>query len=126
MKNRSVKLRDFSETMISGLTGRNQIENRRTPQGLDSSHGILSISQEQEKLPHNAVYGKCNSTISKSIESNTGLNTIPKIVTNQKTPELNVDRQTNIAKHNSVETQTNFPETPCCYSSVNKGHCQKF
>ena len=51
---------DFIETMISELTDRNLIENRRTLQDLDSFRRILSISPEQEEDLRSPVYGKCN------------------------------------------------------------------
>ena len=40
---------DFIEMMISELTNRNQIENRRTPQGLDSFRGPCLSHQNKRK-----------------------------------------------------------------------------
>ena len=51
---------DFIEMMISELTNRNQIEHRRTPQGLDSFRWTLSISPQQEEVLRSPVQGKCN------------------------------------------------------------------
>ena len=51
---------DFIDTMISELTNENLIENRRTPQGLDSFRRVLSISPEQEEIHSGLVYGRCN------------------------------------------------------------------
>ena len=51
---------DFIEMMISELTNRNQIENRRTPQGLDSFQRTLSISPEEEEVLRSPVHRKCN------------------------------------------------------------------
>ena len=51
---------DFIELMISELTNRNQIENRRTPQGLDSFRRTLSISPKKGELFRSPVHEKCN------------------------------------------------------------------
>ena len=45
---------DLIDTMISELTNQNLIENRKTPQGLDSFRRVLSISPEQEEV-HNKM-----------------------------------------------------------------------
>ena len=51
---------DFTEMMISELANRNQIENRRTPQGLESFQRTSSISPEQEEVLRSTVHEKCN------------------------------------------------------------------
>ena len=51
---------DFIELMISEPTNRNQIENRRTPQGLDSFRRTLSISPKKGELFRSPVHEKCN------------------------------------------------------------------
>ena len=43
---------NFIDTIISELNNQNLIENRRTPQGLDSFWRVLSISPEEEEVPH--------------------------------------------------------------------------
>ena len=59
IKNRGVKLRSrLIEIMISELTNQNQIENRWTPQGLDSFRRTLSISPEQEEVLRSLVHEK--------------------------------------------------------------------
>ena len=84
---------DFIETMISELTNRNLIENRRTPQGLDSFGRILSISLEQEEVLLSPVNEKCNYISRQSMEIDSPSNeTIPKIATDLPTPEINEQR----------------------------------
>ena len=84
---------DFIETMISELTNRNLIENRRTPQGLDSFGRILSISLEQEEVLLSPVHEKCNCISRQSMEiDSTSNETIPKIATDLPTPEINEQR----------------------------------
>ena len=51
---------NFIEPIISELTNRNLMVNRRTPQGLDSFRRIMSISPEQEEVLRSPVHGKCN------------------------------------------------------------------
>ena len=51
---------DFIETMISELIDQNLIENKRTPQGLDSFRRVPSISPEEEEVLCSPLYGKCN------------------------------------------------------------------
>ena len=48
----------FIEMMISELTNRNLIENRRTQQGLDSFRRSQSISPEQEEVLRIPVHEK--------------------------------------------------------------------
>ena len=60
---------DFIETMISELTDQNLIENKRTPQGLDSFRRVLSISPEEEEVLRSPLYGKCNNIFPQSIET---------------------------------------------------------
>ena len=52
--------KDFIEMMISELINRNQIENRRPPQGLDSFRRTLSISLEQEQVLRSPEHEKYN------------------------------------------------------------------
>ena len=59
---------DFIETMISELTNRILIGNRRTPQGLDFFRRILSISREQEEVLLSPVHEKCNYISRQSME----------------------------------------------------------
>ena len=94
---------------ISELTNRNLIENRRTPQGLDSLRRTLSISPEQEEVLRNPVHEKCNYTSPQFMEiDNVSNATIPEVATDLGTPEINDKRQ--IEKCSSEGTQTDFPE----------------
>ena len=79
--------------MISELTNQNQIENRRTPQGLDSFGRIQSITLEQEEVLLSPVHEKCNYVSRQSMEIGSISNeTIPKIATDLRTPEINEKR----------------------------------
>ena len=100
--------------MISELTNRNQIENRRTPQGLDSFRRTLSISPEQEEVLRSPVHENCNYISPQIMEIDSVSNkTIPEVATDSGTPEINEKRQ--IEKCSSEETQTDFPGI--CHSS---------
>ena len=111
---------DFIETMISELTNRNLIENRMTPQGLDSFRRILSISLEQEEVLHSHVHEKCNYISRQSMEIDSVSNkTISKIATDLRTPEINEKKQTKTEKYSSEETQTDIPEIFHSSSFVN-------
>ena len=105
---------DFIEMMFSELTKQNQIENRRTPRGLDSFRRTLSISPEQEVL-RSHVHEKCNYISPPQIlEIDSVSNkTIPEVATDSGTPEINEKRQ--IAKCSGEGTQTDFPGI--CHSS---------
>ena len=86
---------DFIETMISELTNRNLIENRMTPQGLDSFRRILSISLEQKEVLHSHVHEKCSYISRQSMGIDSVSNeTISKIATDLRTPEINEKKQT--------------------------------
>ena len=68
--------------MISELANRNQIENRRTPQDLESFQRTSSISPEQEEVLRSTVHEKCNyiSTYFMEIDSVSN-ETIPEVAT---------------------------------------------
>ena len=101
--------------MISELTNQNQIENRRTPQGLDSFQRTLSISPEQEEVLRSPVHEKCNYIFPQFMEIDCVSNkTIPEVATDSGTPEINEKRQ--IEKCSSEGTQTDFPGN--CHSSI--------
>ena len=75
----------FIEMMISELTNRNLIENRRTQQGLDSFRRTLSISPEQEEVLRSPVHEKCNYTSPQFLEIDSVLNeTIPEVARRDK------------------------------------------
>ena len=112
---------DFIDTMISELTNQNLIENRRTPQGLDSFRRAVSISPEQEEVQSSLVYGRCNNISSQPIETDGVSNeTVPKIAPDLRTHEINEKRQSKTEQSNSKETQTDFPEICYSSSSINK------
>ena len=105
--------------MISELN-QNLIENRKTPQDLDSFR-VLSISREQEEVHSSLVYGRCNNISSQPIETDRVSNeTIPKIAPDLKTPEIKEKRQSKTKPRNSEEIKTNFPEICHNSSSINK------
>ena len=100
--------------MISELSKRNQIENRRTPQGLVSFRRTLSLSSEQEEVLCSPVHEKCNFISLQFMETDCVSNeTIPEIATDSGAPKINEKRQ--IEKYSSDGTQTDFPEI--CHSS---------
>ena len=81
---------DFIELMISELTNRNQIENRRTPQGLDSFRRTLSISPKKEELFRSPVHEKCNYISPQFMKIDSVSNkTISEVATDFGTPEIN-------------------------------------
>ena len=93
--------------MISKLNNRNQIENRRTSQGLDSFRRTLPISPEQEEVLRSPVHEKCNHISPQFMEIVSVSNkTIPEVATDSGTPEINEKRQTE--KCSSEGTQTDF------------------
>ena len=95
IKNRGIKLRSrLIEIMISELTNQNQIENRWTPQGLDSFRRTLSISPEQEEVLRSPVHEKCNYISPQFTETDLGAT------------EINEKRQ--IGKCSSEGTLTSF------------------
>ena len=105
---------DFIEMMISELSKRNQIENRRTPQGLVSFRRSLSLSLEQEEVLCSPVHEKCNYISPQFMEIDCVSNeTIPEVATDLRPPEIKEKRQ--IEKYSSEGTQTDFPEI--CHSS---------
>ena len=83
--------------MISELTDQNLIENKRTPQGLDSFRRVLSISAKQEEVLRSPVYGRCNNISSQSIEIDSVSNeTVLRIAPDLRTSEKNENRQSKI------------------------------
>ena len=63
---------------------------KKQSENLDSFRSVFSILPEQEKILYNHVYGKRNDISSQFIEIHSVSNeTIPKIATNLKTPEMN-------------------------------------
>ena len=116
MKNRSDQ--DFIDLMISELTNQNLIENRRTSQGLDSFRRVITISPEQEEVHSSLVYERCNNISSQPIENDSVSNeTVSKIATDLRTPEMDKKRQSKTEQRNSKETQTDCHSS----SSINKG-----
>ena len=105
--------------MISELN-QNLIENKKTPQGLDSFR-VLSISREQGEVHSSLVYGRCNNISSQPIETERVSNeTLPKIAPDLKTPAINEKRQSKTKPCNSEEIKTNFKEICHNCSSINK------
>ena len=101
---------NFIETIISELSNRNLMENRRTPQGLDSFRRIISISPEQEVLRSPCTW-KMQFYSPQSIKVDSfSIDTIPKIATDLRTPEINERRQSKIEKCSSEETQEILPK----------------
>ena len=120
MKNRSDQ--DFIDLMISELTNQNLIESRRTSQGLDSFRRVLTISPKQEEVHNSLVYERCNNISSQPIENDSVSNeTVSKIATDLRTPEMDKKRQSKTEQRNSKETQTDLPEICHSSSSINKG-----
>ena len=116
-----MQLPNTYQTMISELTNQNLIENKRTPQGLDSFRMVLSISIEQEEVLSSSVYGRCNNISSRPIKIDSVSNeTITKIALDLRTPEINEKRQSKTEQRNSDETQTGFPEICHSSSSINR------
>ena len=100
---------DFLELIISERTNQNQIENQRTPQGLDSFWRTLSISPEQEEVLYSPAHEKCIYISPQFMEIDSVSNkTIPEVATDSGTPEINEKRQ--IEKCCCKGTQTDFPE----------------
>ena len=100
--------------MISELTNLNQIENRRTPKGLDSIRRTLSISPKQEEVLRSPVHEKCNYIFPQFMEIDSVLNkTISEVAIDSGTPEINDKRQ--IEKCSSERTLTDF--LGICHSS---------
>ena len=107
--------------MISELTNQNLIENRRSPQGLDSFWRVLSISPEQEEVHSSLVYGTCNNISSQPIKTDSASNeTVTKIAPDLRTPEINESIRSKTEQHNNKETQIDFPEICHGFSSINK------
>ena len=100
--------------MITELTNRNHIEDRRTPQDLNSFQRTLSISPEQEEVLSSPAHEKCNYVSPQFMEiDSVSSKTIPEVATDSGTPEINEKRQ--VEKCSSVGTQTDFPQI--CHSS---------
>ena len=74
--------------MISEFANRNQIENRRTPEGLDSFRRTLPISPDQEEVLRSPVHEKCNYISPQFMEiDSVSIETIPEVATDLGTPE---------------------------------------